>query len=805
MRRTLDILAQWIDWASLRLLGRPARCAPDSLRPLSKGLRREAPKELRNRRAPVPEAFRCQDLTPGDAVSMAREICSAKRFSGRVRVVGLRTAGIYFAPLVAACLREETPASVRWTSLRPKNVEFTPGLRGAGRGRTEFVIVDDHPNTGATLRMALDLLRKKGVPDRRITIAIPEHPARPGWTLPEAAARGVKIVNLPDGRRWKAAFLESPILPDYVSLYLRQLGWKAVSCPRNSETDLINARFREECASGFQVRLKRLIDVTGIVDGEAAGARFLVKSVGAGWLGYHAFLIGERLRGSVPPVLGLRHGFLFEQWIEGAEPARGPAMIPAVADYVAKRAMTLPLDRDPSRDAQAGTWSAWDELAFALCRIFGRRSGVFYRHRVRTALEAAYPAANYAVIDGRMGAGEWIEAGEKPFKADFEQHSFGGAEIDVADPAYDLAYAAVDLELDRSGQMELTRRYAKAVLDPGIQNRLPIFRLLRLLIGRKAAAFWLREREGGLTQGFADQFLKAERRLTNFVAEHLTRQEPPAAPEWSDRVLFLDVDGVLDWPVMAFPHTTPAGAAAIRLLAANGISVVLNTARSIESVREYCEVLGLPGGIAEYGSVFWDAVGKREVSLIGHAEHDSIERWRREAASHLKCLAHPGFRYSAQLFRFSSSGPQTLSAEEMETRALGPGLMVRRTQSDTWIGAAAVSKERAATQVLGLLPRRVVRTYAIGDSAPDERLLRQVDAAFAPANASREIRSLARAGQCRIMKSQLQRGLLEAAEMITGRSAEVAPPADLLDRLLSLCDRPWPARLRAGFRLQEGL
>jgi hypothetical protein len=52
---------------------------------------------------------------------------------------------------------------------------------------------------------------------------------------------------------------------------------------------------------------------------------------------------------------------------------------------------------------------------------------------------------------------------------------------------------------------------------------------------------------------------------------------------------------------------------------------------------------------------------------------------------------------------------------------------------------------------------------AIGDSGPDVDMLRAADIAYAPANASREVRKLIAGGECRLVSRPLQAGLLEAA------------------------------------------
>src|SRR5204862_5207288 len=88
------------------------------------------------------------------------------------------------------------------------------------------------------------------------------------------------------------------------------------------------------------------------------------------------------------------------------------------------------------------------------------------------------------------------------------------------------------------------------------------------------------------------------------------------SPAWSRRLFFLDLDGVFDCGLLGFAHTTVSGPAAVALLHAHGFSVVLNTGRSVEHVRRYCQTYGFEGGVAESGSVLVDAVRQRELALI---------------------------------------------------------------------------------------------------------------------------------------------------------------------------------------------
>jgi len=66
----------------------------------------------------------------------------------------------------------------------------------------------------------------------------------------------------------------------------------------------------------------------------------------------------------------------------------------------------------------------------------------------------------------------------------------------------------------------------------------------------------------------------------------------------------------------------------------------------------------------------------------------------------------------------------------------------------------------------------------MGDSDPDVDLLEAVDHAYAPANHSRAIESLAASGRCRIMRRPFQRGLLLAVEDLLARSGGSSEPRD---------------------------
>src|SRR5262245_55478658 len=126
-----------------------------------------------------------------------------------------------------------------------------------------------------------------------------------------------------------------------------------------------------------------------------------------------------------------------------------------------------------------------------------------------------------------------------------------------------------------------------------------------------------------------------------------------SAPRWTSRLFFLDLDGVFDWAYLGFPHTTPCGVAALALLKAHGFSVVLNTGRSLEDVRRYCAIYGLPGGLAEHGSVFFDAVRHRNVPLIDRDGAARLARCRALIVGLPGACIDPAYADSVRVYRYA--------------------------------------------------------------------------------------------------------------------------------------------------------
>ena len=116
-----------------------------------------------------------------------------RRFPERTQsilVVGLRTSGSYFAPLLRAFFEAEGYESVALLTIEPNRGvgrrEMRELERFAERGYSAL-IVDDPPYTNRTVFAALDIVHRAGFAPSKLKFLVPTHPAKRTWfkTLPE--------------------------------------------------------------------------------------------------------------------------------------------------------------------------------------------------------------------------------------------------------------------------------------------------------------------------------------------------------------------------------------------------------------------------------------------------------------------------------------------------------------------------------------------------------------------------------------------------------------------------------------------
>jgi hypothetical protein len=186
----------------------------------------------------------------------------------------------------------------------------------------------------------------------------------------------------------------------------------------------------------------------------------LLKFAGLGEIGERKLEMARTLHatGFTPEPLELVHGFLVERWCDDARPlAPDEKPIDEIARYISARAMLFP--------AQAGSGASIDEL-LTMCR---RNISVALGEDAVGSLDrwdAAHLAQRVARVrtDNKLDRAEWLRApGGRLLKTDALDHHCAHDLIGCQDPAWDVAGAIVEFELDRD---EADRLGKATTVDP---------------------------------------------------------------------------------------------------------------------------------------------------------------------------------------------------------------------------------------------------------------------------------------------------------------------------------------------------
>jgi hydroxymethylpyrimidine pyrophosphatase-like HAD family hydrolase len=798
------------------LLTRTGKPAPHQLDELRRSIENciatPFPKQLFNRPMQLPSGYRSQDLAHQDAFSLA-ELFTASQENRRspLLIVGPRSMGAYFAPAARAKLLELGWSSVSWCTIRPKK-GISPweesALRALQSPDVKVLVIDESPNTGNTFLLMVNLLRRRGVQPNRLFLLAAMHPARPDWRLPVTEeTRGITLIRLEANALHKNRLLEPSSAQPLLASYFQALGWDDVQVVQNRRTDELNARLEEHFQDGFQCRLKRVFDVRLGKNGTSPVVRrVLAKSVGWGWLGYQAFFASKHLAGFVPELLGLREGVVYMEWLERVEDNPTEPPIERLAAYVAARAATLRLKKDPALAISPGYgWTGWSVLIDSLRRAYGPIVGRMKVLALHRAL-AQYVCRTPALIDGHMKPGDWIQTQDSFFKVDYEHHNFGRTELYIVDPAYDLASAVFEFRLSAEDEQELIARYVQISGDSAMAERILIWKVVQGLVGMELAAAAL-----GVETHSAARLIWHERLVLarNFLVHQMNRFSGSLLPgrfplQWNRRLLFLDLDGVFDSDVIGFPQATTSSLIAVARLQSHGFSVILNTARSVTDVRQYCEAYGLQGGVAESGCIFVDALAQREISLIESEAAEQLSRCKTGIQSLPGVFVDPNYRTAVRAFRYQ--GNRTVGLSEVEVqgvleRAGLERLMFLPTDADTTIVPKSTGKGSGLLWAKKYLEFGGEPVAAIGDNDQDLDMFRAADLAFAPANSSNSVREFSRAGTCKLTRQSFQKGLLEAVMQLIHSDGRVCDKCDvqlaqahgcgaLFQRLMEVAERP---------------
>lgn len=745
------------------------------------------PAGLRDMRTRIPAAFRSQDLTHHDFLALARKYAAKCRDVSHPHVIlGLRTAGSFGAPLVHAHLLKEGFSSISRMTIRPK--EFLHPWEKARIKKlsgAHVIIVDEPPSTGQTLAKCIEIIRHCGATPRSVTIMVPLHPACRNWPDPSARSflGDAQVLSLEPGQWYKEGLLSPDGFRICLSSYFQQMGFDCIKVRDTEYTKNINKKLAQNPDRVFHSRLKRVFEVEAkkakkVKKNEKNATppeRFVImaKSIGWGWLGYHAAIAASRIERFIPRVYGVRNGLMYIDWAVadiGARPHEiNSVPVERLASYISARTNGLRLDENPMPQIGIYRESGLKPVALMLSKAFGHKLSKLKREWVRghlDKLECPVPA----LLDARMAKEEWVNTGPQLLKTDFEHHGFSKtASHNITDPAYDIASAMLEFGLSEVEKGSLIGNYIASTGDASVNERLIYY---KLLAGDESMSKSLGKLNGiDHNTSYQDLNLKYLRSW-NFLVNETARYtaslcEGTPVRDWDAPIFSMDVDDVLDKNIFGFPCTTGNGIAALSMLRAHGVCAIINTARSLEEVKDYCRHYGFPGAIAEYGSVIWDDIEQWAKNMVPPEALEELDLLRSELGRIPGLFINPRYHYSIRAYSFGKERTAPIpdaTVGELMRRLKIRHLKVKKSYIDTAFIAVGVDKG-SALLVLKELKGIKRHVGAAGDTEADLPMLVAASQGFLVNNSSPELKKKARRYGIRTLGSSFQAGLLDAVNI----------------------------------------
>jgi len=361
--------------------------------------------------------------------------CAARSLGlSQACVIGVRSIGTSLSAIVAAAQGAPPPLLLRPVG-HPfdRQLSLSPSLAALLADQPEIprIVVDEGPGlSGSSFGAITAWLAHAGIPEISIN-CLPSHDGQPGaMANPSHKGRYARIR--------KATFPFDQLCLTTKTPAHRMESWF---------TDLVGPAIAPlQDISGGAWRGARGVDAPALPAQErrkfllhSASGTFLLKFIGLGEIGTHKLRRSQALaaQGLVPEPLGLRHGFMIEQWHADAKalPSQAAAPIEAIGRYLGIRAALFPAQQGadlPSLAAMA-------------------------RHNTEEALgHAAAKSLHFSTnlpvraihVDARLHRWEWLALPDgRLLKADALDHSTGHDLIGCQDAAWDIAGAAVEFDL----------------------------------------------------------------------------------------------------------------------------------------------------------------------------------------------------------------------------------------------------------------------------------------------------------------------------------------------------------------------
>ncbi|MDX6700523.1 MAG: hypothetical protein QOF26_749, partial [Baekduia sp.] len=539
------------------------------------------PATLRRTAMRRPACFGIFDQHPDDVRELTARFA---RFAPARRrpllVLGVRTSGSYLAPLTGAFLRARGYADVTVLTLRPgrrQRAGQRRAMQAVARRGGLALVCDDPPGSGRTVAGVADLLAGRGL-DVVLVLAV----FGPPRALPrDLAGRPAVLLGQAD---WAVTARLAPTAVGATVADLLGPAIEIVACERLDGGAPRRVRRHVRAAYRLTVRDRGHRDTTE--------AWIAVEGVGLGHLGADAAVLHRELEPYLAPLLGVRDGLMYREWLPDRARADRRTPDPArtaqrLAGEVDARARALPLASDRTTGAR-GERPAWEAASLVLSRAFGRAQPAARVLVVDPAVQGLLRVERPSRVDGSMALSRWFAAGAGDLvKVDWAEPDGASWRVASCDPVSDLAQVTAGSQ-DRALGRLLREAYNLLGHEPIEAERWLLHELAHL---------WSHER--------AAPDDPAPRRAAAVAMQAYMHEVYFAdlAPDGNGPLCALDVDGVLELGVLGFPALTPVAAQALRALTAHGHRPVLATGRSEQEVIERCAAYRLAGGVAEYGAV----------------------------------------------------------------------------------------------------------------------------------------------------------------------------------------------------------
>jgi hypothetical protein len=417
----------------------------------------------------VPEGYAYYGLHP-EAYLEAAEHLAADHEPQPVVVLGIRSIGTSLSAVVAATLEAAGFATESWT-VRPQGHPFARRLQLeaplrrclAARARSLFAVVDEGPGlSGSSMTSVAEALSALGVPDGRIVFL-------PAWDPPPERLRNESARS-----RWR---LHRRYIGSSESEWSRSERLARAFGVEGGLGDVSAGQWRALAygsEAGFPAvhphhERRKLLGLSGT-------RRVMLKFEGLGPHGAPRLARARTLweEGFGPRPLALKEGFVAYEHVEGvplhsADVDR--ALLERMGGYVAHLARVF------RADALASWERLWSMLEVNVAEALP--SHATHLARLETCRDRIRDAPVVGV-DGRMLPHEWLRTRSGLLKTDGVDHHDDHFWPGTQDPAWDLAGAAVEFDLDREAREHLIGAYVLASGDSGVGRRLPFYRVAYL-------------------------------------------------------------------------------------------------------------------------------------------------------------------------------------------------------------------------------------------------------------------------------------------------------------------------------------